>query len=119
MRRITPTRGRNSTHQAANIEISKIRVPIECFFGRMQSIWRITAECYRNSHAVFDVDYDNCVLLTNEHIRLNRLNPSDEQFATFIDVRREQTRVEKERKRRGQWDRYYQKKKVMRERVNA
>lgn len=107
VRRITPARGRLTTaQQAANQEIGRHRVPIECFFGRMQSLWRITAECYRNSHIVFDLDFDNCALLTNEHIRYNQLNPTDEEFSNFVFATRESKRIERERKRRHEYERY-------------
>ncbi len=37
--RVTPIRGHATLlQQAASQEISRIRVPVECFFGRMQSI---------------------------------------------------------------------------------
>ena len=52
-----------------NKKFNKIRVNIECFFGRMQKIFTFTKRVYPFDHKNFDIDIDNCILLTNEHIR--------------------------------------------------
>ncbi len=61
-------------------ELARLRVPIECFFGRLQKLWSgegslqvrtqyfdIYTYCLcRWDHNQFDKDFDLCVLLTNE-----------------------------------------------------
>jgi hypothetical protein len=63
-----------------NEKLSRIRVKVECFFGRMKKLWAITSKVYRLDHTKFDDDFDICLLLTNEHIRNHQLNNEDKEF---------------------------------------
>lgn len=53
---------------------------IEHFFGRLKKLWKITNAVYRNDKSHFDVDIENCILLTNEDIRFRKLANDDHEF---------------------------------------
>ena len=85
LRRITPKKNPSTfSNQAENTEKNKIRVPIECFFGRLQKLWKLFRGIYRWDHQHFDFDFDNCVMLTNEHIQRNSLEELDRMFTRQI-----------------------------------
>ena len=70
-----------------NEELSKIRVPVECFFGRAKALWPLLHTRYRGDHANFDADTDICFLLTNESIKNGSpLHPEDQTFFTHTTV---------------------------------
>ena len=89
LRRITPKKNTSAyADLIENEEKSKIRVPVECFFGRQQKLWKIIRETYRWDHKNFDIDFDNCALLTNEHIKQKDLQEIDKNFALRIAGKR-------------------------------
>ena len=94
------------------------RVPIECFFGRMEKLWKITSSVYRFSHEYFDIDYDNCVLLTNEHIREHQLVDADAEYYRFIINSRQEKRTRQVHKRQAELQRYREKKRRLAERYS-
>jgi hypothetical protein len=106
-RRITPKKGHlTQAERAVNQEINRIRVPIEQFLGRMLQSWGIMQERYRWDHANFDVDFQNCALLTNELIRHNNLAELDSEFYhKYLSARRTKSE-ERARKRNAQLHTY-------------
>jgi hypothetical protein len=68
-----------------NSEWSKVHNPMERFFGRMKKIWRITSRTYKNDLQSIDVDMDNCIFLTNEHIRTHQLQPVDDLYLRQLE----------------------------------
>mgnify|MGYP001068459656 CR=1 FL=1 len=86
-----------------NETLSQIRVPVEQFFGRLVKLWAIMKGTYRYDRVNFDSDYDNCVLLTNEHIKANNLEESDLRlYRAFLQQRKE---AEEKRQQKRQVDR--------------
>lgn len=43
-------------------------------------MWAVVSQQYTLDHEFFDIDFDNCVLLTNEHIHFNKLIEDDMIF---------------------------------------
>ena len=71
LRKMTPKKGTLTLAETQqNAELGRLRVPVEQFFGRMQQLWRITRVIYRWGQEHFDLDIGNCILLTNECLRL-------------------------------------------------
>ena len=68
-----------ATQMAArrNEKLSKIRVHVECFFGRMHMLFKFARSRYRMDHVMFDDHFDAMLLLTNEHLRRNQLADED------------------------------------------
>jgi hypothetical protein len=64
----------------ANEELKNLRVHVECFFGRMYKLWGVIRNIYKWDHDFFDLDFENCAMLTNEHIRANQLTEEDRIF---------------------------------------
>jgi len=102
-------------------ELSRLRVPVECFFGRLQKLWAVLRDVYRSAfqintiltytyfrwdHTHFDKDFDLCVLLTNEHIRANRISPEDRLFLEQLNSIRQEAVEGKAKKRRLQQQQY-------------
>jgi hypothetical protein len=81
-RRITPKKGRilEFAERQRNEELNRIRVPIEQFFGRFYQLWGLFQRPYKYDYINFDLDSDNCILLTNEHIMRSVLVEADEKF---------------------------------------
>ena len=79
VRRIFVPRASAVTDISLQNDLKKLRVPVECFFGRMKHLWRICHTVYRSAHEHFDADINICVFLTNEHIRGSRLEMDDEK----------------------------------------
>lgn len=71
-----------------NAEKSRLRVPIEGFFGRMWKLWVLLRKPYPYDHTQIDQDYENMLLLTNEHIRAT--HPLEEQDQIFYKACREE-----------------------------
>lgn len=65
---------------ARNKIIGKVRVPVECFFGRMKKAWLIWSKVYTLDHQHFDEDFENCMLLTNQLIRVGALDKDDKIY---------------------------------------
>eukprot|EP01105_Mastigella_eilhardi_P016058 TRINITY_DN3680_c0_g1_i15.p1 TRINITY_DN3680_c0_g1~~TRINITY_DN3680_c0_g1_i15.p1 ORF type:complete len:313 (+),score=26.10 TRINITY_DN3680_c0_g1_i15:100-1038(+) len=76
-----PSSMRDQQERDCNAECARIRVVVEQFFGRLKKLWGITVTPYRFDHTHFDVDVDNAILLTNEHIAAgNHLGDGDDLF---------------------------------------
>ena len=54
-------------------ELCRVRLVVEQFFGRFKTLWSMFRKPYRFSHEKFDIDFDICAMLTNEHIKANLL----------------------------------------------
>ena len=63
-----------------NSELEKIRVPIECWFGRLKKLWKFTRETYTLDHRKFDDHFEILALLTNEQIRVSSLVENDQKY---------------------------------------
>lgn len=103
LRRIAIQRGR--LPPAASVEreaLKRIRVPIERWFGRQQSLWHIIRGPYRWDHTHLDTDFEVCGLLTNEHIRRLDLQEQDREFYKRLVHRRFLTAQAKAEKRKAQ-----------------
>jgi len=61
-------------------ELKRLRVSVECWFGRQQNLWGIIKGVYRWSKEHFDLDFDITALLTNEHIECAELLATDLNF---------------------------------------
>jgi len=99
-----------TTDRESNKEMEKIRVPVEHFFGRLKGLWGILRETYRWDHSHFDDDFDICVLLTNEHIRVHELLHQDYKMHKQILSSQKDAFETKERKRKLKEVRYKQNK---------
>jgi hypothetical protein len=75
-----PSSLRTPAERAANVELAKIRVPVEQYFGRMKKLWKFLRRTYQNDHNAFDEHFEILMWLTNEHIKMNALNESDYSF---------------------------------------
>jgi hypothetical protein len=103
---------RTIADKSFNEEMTKIRVPVECFFGRMWKLWSLLRKPYPYDHNLFDGDYENMVLLTNEHIRATHpLEDSDQVFYKAFRENQKRQSEEKERKRREQVEGYLSRRK--------
>jgi len=117
LRKITPHKpARLEQEKEENIEIAKIRVSVECFFGRISMAFPFIRKPYPFSLTMFDSDLDNIILLTNEHIRsYSPLAESERNL--YLEYLRE-GRAERQRKiekRRESQKRYWNEKKRLRE----
>lgn len=80
-----------------NKKLSRVRCPVERFFGRMRQLFKILRLPFRLSHSVFDLHFDTMVLLTNEKLRTSALNEAD-----YTRHRAEiQSRITKENEKRN------------------
>lgn len=84
-----------------NTTISRERVFVECFFGRVLSLWSIVSSVYRWDHRHFDSDFENVCLLTNEQIKANQLEQLDYTFYTNICNMHYVEQVTREEKRKA------------------
>jgi hypothetical protein len=101
LRRITPKKNPKPWEEGRNAELCRLRVYVECFFGRAQQLWQICAHRYRWSHKFFDTDIDNAFLLTNEIIGKYWLTDADRVFYRSRNERH-QKRMEERRARAQQ-----------------
>ncbi len=104
-----------------NREIDRIRVPVEQFFGRMQQLFTLLRNTYTLDHSHFDTDFDNCVFLTNEHIRANHpLAEGDRKFYHTVMQQRLEKYKKVREKRSKQNDQYRERKRarLQRKRMN-
>ena len=97
------------TENQHNNDVYSIHL-IERFFGRMKSLWKITSSVYRNDKNSFNLDIDNCILLTNEHIRLFNLIDDDRLYYQAFIISEKQQKEEKSNKRKIQYENYRAKK---------
>ena len=94
-----------------NKNISKVHV-IEQFFGRLKRLWKITSSIYRNDKQSFDIDIDNCILLTNEDIRFRKLVKEDYEYYLGLQIHFKQQTEENNKKRKTQYAVYRLNKKM-------
>ena len=80
LRKIVPYKKPATDIECAHNEAFKSIHPIERFFGRMKKIWRITSIPYKYDLQYFNDDIDNCIYLTNEHIKTRNLEMIDFQY---------------------------------------
>jgi hypothetical protein len=77
----------------------------------MQQLFAIMRGVYRWDHRNFDMDFENCALLTNEHIQSNQLAELDRKF--YLMVAKERTdKKEKNEKRKAQLENFKKRKKL-------
>ena len=103
IRRIAVKKGKrlSTREKQENSVISNIRCPVEQFFGRLKKLWYI-CDKYRHSSELFDIDFDNCVLLTNIHISSNNLTNGDGEYYRRLLVARKKEKDEILEKRKRQ-----------------
>lgn len=107
LRRITPKRNATAPGDIRrNRELHQLHVHVECFFGRLQSLWGVVRDVYRWDHETFDADVDICIMLTNEHIQHHSLEEIDAQFFRQVAQQRRIVAEEKKRKREAALERY-------------
>lgn len=101
---------RTARDREQNAVLSRIRVPVEQFFGRLTKLWKILRGIYRYDHSHFDTDFDNCVLLTNEHIRNHELVEIDRLFYRALISERKRLHEQREEKQKASVSKYREKK---------
>ncbi len=69
-------------------------------YGRIKKLWKVLRGVYRWSHENFGVDFDNCCLLTNFHIKNNSLEEIDRTFLLQVYQQKNQINEEKDQKRK-------------------
>jgi hypothetical protein len=108
VRRLYPMKGLVSLAQASiNNELKALRVPVECYFGRMWKLWTMLHKPYPYDHQIIDMDYENMALLTNEHIKnTHPLEQADQVFFQAFREERKRIYEEKDRKRQEASQRY-------------
>jgi hypothetical protein len=84
-----------------NDEINMITM-VEQFFGRFKSLWSLFRKPYRYIHDRFEMNFDICVLLTNEHIQANYLEEKDQIFCRNLRNMTRSQQEDKQKRRRGQ-----------------
>jgi len=99
------------SQQMQNEELAKLRVPVECFFGRAKGLWPILHTTYRGDHSFFDADIDITLLLTNEHIKNGRgLFPDDQVFFAKAAVSQREAQEKRVAKRKAASEAFKQRK---------
>jgi hypothetical protein len=103
VRRIFPVKGRYLRPQQVenNLRISRTRVKVEMFFGRLKKSWAITRQPYRFDHSHFDEDMNNCILLTNELVGITNLLGEDKQFYKDWKLLQRHNFLRKKRRQQG------------------
>jgi len=87
-----------------NAEITKVRLPIEQFFGRHRRAWGIWQNKYSHSQESLQQDFTITVLLTNDLIENDApLAPADRDFyCGFFTMVKERTEEHKRKRREAQ-----------------
>jgi hypothetical protein len=86
--------------------VRRNRVPCENFYGRLKTLWRITAIRFRWDHSYYDKIMKLCVALTSFHVQLNPLRAADGDM--FRSIMEKFISEGKERKRkRDNWHENY------------
>ena len=80
------------------------------FFGLMKQSWGIFKKPYRLSHDLFDMDFDNCLYLTNELLKKRELDQKDREYYRKLRELRKNEFENKKRKQRESFQRYKLKK---------
>ena len=110
-KKITPKKSNMLDYSPSeNEKISKLRVHVERFFGRMKKIFKLSSTRYRFDHSHFDIDINNIILLTNEHIRYVELLNYDDAiyYWKWLNNLAEKAN-EKNKKRKESQDKYLEK----------
>ena len=63
-----------------NTELAHICVSIRQFFSHMQLLWNMWCGVYHEDHSHFDINYDICLMLTNENIKFYILKDENAKF---------------------------------------
>ena len=112
-RRIVPKKMPQTTEELRhNQNWSKLHGLMEKFFGRMKKLWQIFAQVYRNDHSKFDIDFENCAMLTNEHIRDYQLDDDDLVFFRALHQAKRQDNERKSEKRHRQLGQFQERKRI-------
>ena len=90
--------------------MKSVRVRIEMFFGRLKQSWGIFKKSYRLSLDLLDMDFDNCLFLTNELLKKRVLSEFDRLYYLKLIESRKKSFRGKKRKRKESYDRYREKK---------
>ena len=77
----------------------------------MQKLWAIVRGTYHWDHEHFDLDYNICVLLTNENIAKTQLEEADRLFYLQVLEVRKKHQEAISHKRKEQLQSYHQRKK--------
>lgn len=109
---VVPRASHVPSQQAIREELIRLRCPVERFFGRLCQLWRICRGRYQWAHERFDSDIDICILLTNEHIKRNRLEEIDFEYWSSYLSRRALEREQLLEKKKSKWKEYQAKKKL-------
>jgi len=78
----------------------------------MQQLFAIMRSVYRWDHRNFGTDFENCALLTNEHIRNNQLTELDQNFYLMVAKERSECRKRNVEKRKAQLKNFKKRKKL-------
>ena len=101
LRKITPFKGKKNREQKNfNRKLKPVRIRIEMFFGRLKQAWGIFKKPYSLSLEFFDLDFDNCMFLTNELLKKRALSDFDREYYKKIIQLRKNVFLEKKRKRK-------------------
>ena len=91
LRRLFIPKNPRTMTELADYEVcAKLRVPVEQFFGRLTKLWDILSGVFCFDHDHFDLDFNICVLLTNEHIRNHDSKKVDYRFYRALLERKEE-----------------------------
>jgi hypothetical protein len=102
-RRLAPVKGRGLTRaqETRNLQLSKIRVPVEHFFGRLKKVLASWNKPYPFEEDYFDADFRVACGLTNCLIRITELRAADYGFALgVLQANKDATEERKQRKQR-------------------
>lgn len=109
---ITPTKGSNLPRAtvARNRDIALLRVPVECFFGRMYKLYTMFSKTYTLSHEHFDMDFNNCAYLTNYSMSATGVSNSDAEYYRGVLVQQRLNYAERVEKRKRENQEYRERK---------
>lgn len=111
LRRLTPIKDPQTPVQITyNQSIGRVRVPVECFFGRIVTSFGVFRNIYRWSHSHFDADFEIACCLVNEQLEATTLNENDSLHYRGLLIRRVREATEKEAKRKLMQDQYRERK---------
>ncbi len=81
LRRLFPKKHNQTLYDPVeNREISKVRVGVEMFFGRLKMIFPLFLQNYKCSHEKIDVLFKVATLLTNYHLEINNPVQMDYEY---------------------------------------
>jgi len=114
LRRIALTKpSRRKTHEqrVEGTELARLRVPVEQYFGRLTKLWGILSSTYKYDQDHFDIDFNICALLTNEHIKVNQLEEIDREFYLALLEHRKLATEQKQKRECESHQKCYERKK--------